>query len=162
VSQRFHLAQLNIGKLLAPIDSLLIKDFKDNLGRINALAETQPGFVWRLVGEGDDATDIRPFDDPDMAVNLSVWESLDSLAAFVYRTAHRDIMRRRREWFDAMQTYMVLWWVPAGETPTVEEAKARLERLARLGPTPDAFTFREPFPAPGVARPETSVLDRCA
>jgi heme-degrading monooxygenase HmoA len=104
VSQGYHLAQINVGRFLAPIDSPQIRDFVDNLDRINALAESQPGFVWRLVGEGNNATDVRPFEDPDTAVNLSVWESLETLAAFVYRTAHRDIMRRRREWFSVMET----------------------------------------------------------
>ena len=162
MSEGYRLAQINVGRLLAPIDSPQIKDFKDNLDRINALAESQPGFVWRLTGEGNDATDVRPFEDPDMAVNLSVWESLENLAAFVYRTAHRDIMRRRREWFDAMETYMVLWWIPAAHTPTPEEGWARLKMLDQSGPTADAFTFRHPFPAPDTVVPQAPILDRCA
>jgi heme-degrading monooxygenase HmoA len=162
VSQGYHLAQINVGRFLAPIDSPQIKDFVDNLDRINALAESQPGFVWRLVGEGNNATDVRPFEDPDMALNLSVWESLETLAAFVYRTAHRDIMRRRREWFSVMETYMTLWWVPVGYTPTPEEGWARLKLLEQMGPTADAFTFRNPFPAPDAIVPELPILDRCA
>ena len=158
----YQLAQVNIGRLKAPIDAPEIKDFVDNLDRINALAEAQPGFVWRLVGEGDNAMDIRAFDDPDMAINLSVWESPDHLAAFVYRTAHREIMRRRREWFHAMETYMTLWWVHAGHRPTPAEARERLETLQRLGPTSQAFTFRQLFPPPGALAEPTPILDECA
>jgi hypothetical protein len=158
----FQLAQVNIGRLRAPIDSPAIRDFVDNLDRINALAESQPGFVWRLVGEGNNATDVRAFDDPLMAINLSVWDSLDPLAAFVYRTAHREIMRRRREWFEPMDLYMTLWWVPSGHRPTPAEALTRLQRLERLGPTADAFTFRVPFPAPDALESLAPVLEECA
>jgi hypothetical protein len=162
MSAGYQLAQVNIGRLKAPIDAPEIRDFVDNLDRINALAEAQPGFVWRLVGEGGNATDIRAFDDPAMAINLSVWESADCLAAFVYRTAHRDIMRRRREWFHVMDVYMALWWVPAGHRPTPAEARARLETLERLGPTPEAFTFGTPFPAPDVSARAEPILEECA
>lgn len=157
-----HLAQINVGRLRAPVDHPMIADFKANLDRINALADSQPGFVWRLQGEGNDATDIQPKpDDPLFAINMSVWTDIDSLAGFVYRTAHREIMRRRREWFEAMHTFMCLWWVPAGHTPTVEDGMARLALFERLGPTPDAFSFKVPLPAPG-ADTITPVLDACA
>lgn len=158
----YHLAQINVGRLRAPVDHPMIADFAASLDRINALADETPGFVWRLVGEGNNATDIQPRpDDPLFAVNMSTWTDLDALAGFVYRTAHRDIMRRRREWFEAMETYMCLWWVPAGHRPTPAEGLARLEALERLGPTAEAFTFRHPFPAPG-ATPVAPVLDKCA
>lgn len=158
----YHLAQINVGRLLAPIDDPLIADFKNNLDRINAIADGQPGFVWRLVGEEGNATDIevRP-GDPNFIVNMSVWTDVEALGAFVYRTDHRGIMRRRAEWFEKMETYMALWWVPAGTTPTVEDGMAALETLARLGPSPAAFTFRQPFPAPD-GRPAAPVLDECA
>jgi len=162
VSGAFQLAQVNIGRLKAPVDSPLIREFVDNLDRINALAESEPGFVWRLVGEGNNATDVRAFEEPLMAINLSVWESLDQLAAFVYRTAHRDIMRRRREWFHEMALYMALWWVPRGHRPTPAEARARLEMLGRRGPTAEAFTFRTPFPPPDVVESPLPILDECA
>lgn len=158
----FHLAQINVGRFLAPVDDPRIADFVANLDRINALAESQPGFVWRLVGEGNDATDLKPVeDDPLMAINMSVWCDLDGLAAFVYRTAHRDIMRRRREWFEAMEVYMTLWWVPAGHTPTIAEGMAKLAVFERLGASPVAFTFRNPFPAPD-APFVAPILDKCA
>ncbi|MEW5687344.1 MAG: DUF3291 domain-containing protein [Pseudomonadota bacterium] len=158
----WHLAEINVGRLLQPLDHPQIADFKNNLDRINALAETTPGFVWRLVGEGNNATDLQPKpDDPLFAINMSVWTGLDALAGYVYRTAHRDIMRRRREWFEAMETYMALWWVPAGHTPTIAEGMEKLEVIARLGPSLAAFTFREPFPAPD-ATPVAPILDKCA
>lgn len=157
----YHLAQINVGRFLAPVDDPRIADFVANLDRINALADGTPGFVWRLVGEGNNATDIQPRpDDPLFAINMSVWTSLDALAGFVYRSAHRDIMRRRRDWFEAMETYMALWWIPAGHIPTIDEALQRLAVLERLGPTAEAFTFRHPFPAP--ATPVAPVLDKCA
>jgi hypothetical protein len=158
----YHLAEVNIGTLRDAVDSPMIADFVANLARINALAEDQPGFVWRLTGEGDDATDIQPFENPLMAINLSVWTDPDSLAAFVYRTAHRDVMRRRAEWFEKMELFMCLWWVPIGHQPTPQEAIARLEILRQRGPSPDAFTFRQPFPAPDVLEPPAPILDECA
>jgi hypothetical protein len=162
MSGGFQLAQVNIGRLKAPVDSPEIREFVENLDRINALAERQPGFVWRLVGEGNNATDVQAFDDPLTAINLSVWDSLDELAAFVYRTAHREIMRRRREWFEAMDLYMALWWIPSGHRPTPAEASARLEILGRRGPTSEAFTFRMPFPPPDALERPVSILDECA
>jgi hypothetical protein len=159
----YHLAQLNIGILKAPMDAPETADFADNLDRINALAEAQAGFVWRLTGEGaNDATDLRPTDDPMLLMNMSVWTDIDSLAAFVYRTGHREVMRRRAEWFHKMELYMCLWWVPVGHTPTAAEAMARLDVLRRLGPTGEAFTFKQPFPAPGAEAAPAPVLDVCA
>ncbi len=144
-----HLAQINIARFLLPVADPANADFVANLDRVNQLAEVQPGFVWRLVGEINNPTDSQPFGDPRLAVNLSVWTDLESLVTFVYRdAAHRDIMRRRREWFDRMEFYMALWWVPAGHIPTVEEGKARIDLLARVGPTAEAFLFKPPFPAP--------------
>jgi heme-degrading monooxygenase HmoA len=158
----WRLAQVNVARFRKPVGDPVNADFMNELDHVNALAEASPGFVWRLTGEGNNATDIRPYDDPNMAINLSVWESIDALAAFVYRNMdHRGVMRRRREWFEERQVYMALWWVPAGTLPTIEDAKAKLELLERLGPTPEAFTFKQPFAPPsGVA--VNPVLDECA
>ena len=132
----YRLAQINIAKLKAPLDSPELRDFVDNLDRINALAEGSDGFVWRLKGEGNDATSLRPFGD-DVIVNMSVWRDVEALKDFAYRSGHVEIMRRRREWFTRMaEAYMVLWWVPAGHEPTLEEAAQRLERVRSQGPTP--------------------------
>ena len=158
----WRLAQVNIARFRKPVDDPANADFVNALDHVNALAEASPGFIWRLTGEGNDATDIRPYEDPNMAINLSVWESIDALAAFVYRNMdHRGVMRRRREWFEEREVYMALWWVPAGTLPTVEDAKAKLELLERLGPTAEAFTFKQPFapPSGAVVNP---VLDECA
>jgi hypothetical protein len=147
-----HLAQLNIGRLRAPLDSAPIADFVAGLEPINALADTAPGFVWRLQTDEGDATALRPFDDDLLIVNMSVWTSPEALSDFVLRTDHRHFLRRRAEWFERMaEAYVVLWWVPAGHLPDVDEAKDRLARLRRDGPTPEAFTFRTPFPAPAHA-----------
>ena len=157
-----HLAQINIARFRLPIEHPANIDFVANLDRVNALAEAQPGFVWRLKGEGNNATDLRPYDDPNIAVNMSVWTTMDALAEFVYRNAeHRAIMRRRREWFEKMDVFMALWWIPAGPIPTVEEGKARLQTLERLRPSPEAFIFHRPFPAPTTAS-INPILDECA
>ncbi len=146
----WHLAQLNIARAIAPLDSPPLADFVAALDRINALAEASPGFGWRLVGDGGNATDVRVGDDPDVIVNMSVWASVEALFEFTYRSGHIEVMRRRREWFEASSgPYMVLWWIPAGHVPTVDEAMARLAHLRAHGPTAHAFTFKQRFAAPG-------------
>lgn len=143
-----HVAQLNIARLAAPLDSPQLKDFVDALDHINALGDAAPGFVWRLQTDDGDATALRPYDDDMILVNMSVWETVESLSEFAYRTEHRDYLRRRGEWFERIQPYLVLWWVPAGHIPTVEEAKKRLELLETHGASAEAFTFRQKFPPP--------------
>ena len=144
----YRLAQINVGKLKAPLDSPELKDFVDNLDRINALSEQSEGFVWRLKGDGNDATSLRPLGD-NVLVNMSVWRDADALREYVYKSAHVEIMRRRREWFTRMSdAYLALWWVPEGHEPTVAEAVARLQHLRKHGPTAEAFTFGEAFSAP--------------
>jgi hypothetical protein len=145
----YELAQLNIGIIRGPMDSPLMADFSNNLERINALAERSPGFVWRLQTDAGDATAIRPFENENMLVNMSVWRDVEALRAYVYDSAHVEFMRRRREWFDKMeQMYLVLWWVLRGHRPTVQEAIAKLELLRSKGPTQEAFTFKRAYPAP--------------
>jgi len=147
-----ELAQLNIGVIRGPMDSPVMAEFAANLERINAVAEATPGFVWRLQTEEGDATAIRPFDNENMLVNMSVWKDVESLRRYVYHSAHVEVMRRRREWFEPMsEAFLVLWWVPRGHRPSIAEAIARLERLCEHGPGPDAFTFRHSFPQPGEA-----------
>lgn len=124
-------------------------EFANNLDRINALAEASPGFVWRLQTEAGNATAIRPFEDENLLVNMSVWRDVESLKAYVYDSAHVGFMRRRREWFELMkEAYLVQWWVPKGHRPDIAEAIARLELLKAKGPRPEAFTFAQPFPPP--------------
>jgi hypothetical protein len=142
------LAQLNIAVMKQPLESPEMADFVANLDRINALAERSPGFVWRLQTDDGDATAVRPLG-PLTLVNLSVWADVAALRDYVYQSAHVEILRRRKEWFDRVQeATAVLWWVPAGHRPTVEEAIERLEQLRREGPTAAAFHFANPFPSP--------------
>jgi len=138
-----HLAQCNIARLKAPIDAPETADFVAALDGINALAESSPGFVWRLQDDSGNATSIQAFDDEMMIVNMSVWESVEALSDFTYRSAHKDVLRRRREWFEVMDdASTVLWWIPQGSIPTIEDAQRRFELLRRDGPTGEAFTFR--------------------
>ncbi len=143
------LAQCNISRLLAPLDSPQLAPFVAELARINALAEAAPGFLWRLTTPAGDATSLHIFDDEMIIVNMSVWESIDALFAFAYRTGHTDIVRKRDDWFERAVVPMVaLWWTPRDTMPTVEDMKTRLEHLREHGATPFAFTFRQRFPAP--------------
>ncbi|MEO0332008.1 MAG: DUF3291 domain-containing protein [Bacteroidota bacterium] len=144
-----HLAQLNIAKLRFPIDHPQISEFVENLDRINELAEASPGFVWRLKDESGNATDLHPFGDPLIIVNMSVWENVEVLKQYAYHSDHVNIMRKRHKWFEKHTApFMVLWWIPEGHLPTVEEAKQRLALLQENGETVEAFTFRKPFTAP--------------
>jgi hypothetical protein len=146
----YHLAQLNVGLARAATDSPGLADFMAGIGPVNAIADAEPGFVWRLQdGAGPGATALRPRG-PDLMVNMSVWQTLDSLRDFVYRNGpHLDFMRRRREWFRRMpEDHLVLWWVPAGHIPDLDEALSRLDLLRRHGPSPLAFTFRDPYGPP--------------
>jgi hypothetical protein len=149
---RYQLAQINIARMVAPLTDPVMADFVANLEPINALADASPGFVWRFQTEQGDATGERPYDDDRIIINFSVWKDANSLRDFVYRSAHSGVMKRRREWFDRLaDAYVALWWVPAGHQPTVADAVVRIEHLRRHGPSPEAFTFREFYPAPDVA-----------
>jgi hypothetical protein len=151
----FHLAQLNIGRLVHPVDDPRIQGFLDGLDPINALAERSPGFVWRLQTESGNATDVHhPWSkDPFMLVNMSVWERPEDLREYVYRSGHIDYLQRRAEWFEKPSLpHYVLWWVPAGHIPTLGEARDRLEHYRRHGSTPHAFWFGNLFPAPSPAQ----------
>jgi len=153
-SARWHLAQVNIGRIRGPMDSPIMAEFAAALDEINALAESSPGFVWRLKDSSGNATSIQAYTDPRQLVNMSVWTDLAALEKYVYRTAHGRFFARRQSWFEKMDTaHLALWWIPAGHLPTVEEAKERLAKLDALGPTPDAFTFRETFPPPPETEP---------
>jgi hypothetical protein len=142
----------------------IMAEFVANLPAINALADETQGFVWRLQTEDGDATAVRPYADERILINLSVWADLAALRAYVYRSAHASVMRRRREWFERFEgIYVALWWVPAGHRPSVEEAVARLAHLEAHGPTPYAFSFAQPFDAEGLPAPLEGVTrdDAC-
>ncbi|MEP7056006.1 MAG: DUF3291 domain-containing protein, partial [Actinomycetota bacterium] len=160
---KYQLAQVNIGILRAPLDSPQIADFVANLEPVNALAEKAPGFVWRLIGDGDDATSVHGFEDegPGLIINMSVWTSIEALSDFAFNGEHLAIMRRRREFFEKMdRAYAALWWVPAGTRPTVHDAESKVAHVRTDGPTPAAFTLAKPFPGPGGA-PVRRVTETC-
>jgi len=143
-----HLAQLNIAKAKYSLEAPEIKEFVDNLDPVNNLAESSEGFIWRLKDENGDATNIQAFSDPDVIVNMSVWSSPETLKNFIFKTHHRDFLRRKKEWFDNItKDSYVLWWVPVGHIPTLEEAVEKLEFLRNNGDTPNAFTFKSHFNA---------------
>ena len=145
----FHLAQINVARARADMDSELMRGFVERLDDINALAEDSPGFVWRLQDDSGNATDIQVFDDPLLIVNMSVWTDIDSLKHFVYRSNHVDMLRDRDAWFEkTAEAHQALWWVPVGELPTVEEGVERLRELQTRGPSERAFTFARPSNSP--------------
>lgn len=157
----YELAQLNIALMKEPLESPGMADFVANLERINALAERSPGFVWRLETDDGDATALRPLGDSTL-VNMSVWENVAALNHYVYKSAHVEIMRRRKEWFERMhEASMVLWWVPKGHRPSIAQAIERLQLLREQGPTQDAFTFRHAFPPPDVQEQSIVFGDEC-
>jgi hypothetical protein len=146
----WQLAQVNVARARFPVESAEMADFMALLDPINALADGTEGFVWRLQTEAGDATALRPFDDDRIMINMSVWESFAALRSFVYLSRHLEVMRRRREWFERMaEAYLALWWIPAGQLPTIADARARLDILRERGPSPAAFTFHDRYPAPG-------------
>jgi len=151
-----HLAQINIGRVLAPVDDPRIAGFIARLDEVNALADAAPGFVWRLQSSSGNATDVPYNDDPFVLVNMSVWESVEALRDYVYRSRHVEVLRGRTQWFQKMEKpHYCLWWVPAGHIPTVTEGRERLEHYQTHGPTPASFWFSQLFEAP---KEETSLV----
>ena len=143
MTTKYHIAQINIARLRAPLDSPQLAGFVSRLEEINALADRAEGFVWRLQTPEGDATYLRPFDDDMIIVNMTVWESVEALKNYVYKTAHAELLRQRREWFEHFEgAYLAMWWVPAGHIPGIDEAKKRLAHLEEHGPSQFAFTFK--------------------
>jgi len=141
-----QLAQVNIARMLAPMDSPVMSDFVANLDPINRLAESSPGFVWRLKDDTNNATSIKIFDDDFLIINMSVWESIDSLFNYVYKSDHVKVMKRKAEWFEKMpEMHMALWYIEPGKYPTSKEAENRISHLREKGETPFAFTFKKRF-----------------
>lgn len=161
---KLELAQVNIARMLEPLESERLKDFVENLEPVNAIADSAPGFIWRLKTEDGDATSIKAFEwdeegSAGVLVNMSKWESLEALRDFTFKTGHVEIMRRRFEWFHRVAVATTaLWWVPAGHIPTTAEAEAKIRELREFGPTPRAFNLRTCFDAQGqpfqLTRPE--------
>ena len=142
-----HLAQINIGRMKGPLDGPVMAGFMARLDDLNALANRSPGFVWRLQGEAGNNTYLRPYVDERIIVNMSVWETIDHLRAYVYATPHAELLKQRRDWFEKPEgVILALWWIPAGHVPSIDEAKERLASLEQHGPTQFAFTFKTTFP----------------
>jgi Domain of unknown function (DUF3291) len=144
---KYQIAQVNIGRIRAQLDDSLMAGFVARLDEINALADNAPGFVWRLQTPEGNNTYLRPYEDDRMLLNMSVWESVEALKHYVYKTAHAELLRQRHEWFEKIAVYAALWWVPAGHLPGVDEAKKRIAYLEAHGATQFAFTFKAVFPA---------------
>jgi hypothetical protein len=143
---RYHIAQVNIGRVRAPLDDSLMAGFVARLDEFNALADRSPGFVWRLQTSEGNATYFRPYDDDRILLNMSVWTTIEALKNYVYRTAHAELLQQRQAWFERFdRTYLALWWVPEGHIPGVDEAKKRVASLDDHGPTQFAFTFKKIF-----------------
>ncbi len=161
---QFHIAQVNIGKIRAPLDDPMLSGFVARLEDINALADSNPGFVWRLQTDAGNATSFRPYDDDRILVNMSAWATPEDLRDFVYRSAHSEVMRQRKSWFERFDgMYYALWWVPVGHIPTIDEAKDRLDHLRRHGESAHAFTFAKLYPAPDspIEGPVAGFADPC-
>lgn len=146
---QYHIAQINIARILAPITDPIMSEFMTQLPPINALADQSPDFVWRLQSESGDATSIKVYDDDFVIVNLTVWESVDALREYIYKSAHQGVLRDRKRWFEKFDgPYYALWWVPAGHNPSTEEGKERLDHLREHGDTAFAFSFKNVFTKP--------------
>jgi hypothetical protein len=144
-----QLSQINIGRLIAQVDDPRLAEFVSQLDEVNALAESSPGFVWRLKSDSGNATDIAYSDDLYVHVNMSVWQSIESLKEFTYGPRHLAVFRNRQKWFEKMsQPHLCLWWIPDGHIPSVKEGRERLEHYQSHGPSAHAFSFTESFPAP--------------
>ncbi len=145
-----QLAQINIGRIKGvTINDPVMKEFVDNLERVNSLAETSKGFVWRLKDESNNATNLNPYNDEQVIINISVWETIEDLETYVYKTFHTDFLRRRKEWFQTYgKAYTAMWWVPSGQFPSIQEAVEKLDLLQKNGASADVFDFKKRFPKP--------------
>lgn len=147
---RFQIAQINIGRIKGvTINDPVMKEFVDNLDRVNSLAENSKGFVWRLKDDSNNATSINPYNDEQVIINVSVWETIEDLENFVYKTFHTDFLRRRKEWFHTFgKAYTAMWWIEAGQYPSITEATGKLDELQKNGPSPLVFDYKNKFPSP--------------
>jgi hypothetical protein len=146
----YQLAQINIARIKGvDINDPIMKEFVDNLDKVNALAENSEGFVWRLKDETNNATSLNPYNDEQVIINVSVWESIEALEHFVYKTFHTDFLKRRKEWFQTFgKAYTAMWWIPSGQFPTVQQAIDKLDHLQKNGASEIVFDFRKKFSKP--------------
>ncbi len=145
---KYQLAQINVARMRGVnLDDPIMREFKENIDAVNALAESAEGFVWRLKDESDNAMSFRPYEDEQILINVSVWKDVSSLEKFTYQTFHSSFVKRRKEWFQKYgEAHYALWWIPQGELPTLDDCVARLEHLQSEGPSSHAFTFKKVFP----------------
>ncbi len=149
MNPNFQLAQINIANAKADKTSSIMSGFVDRFDEIHELADNSPGFVWRLETEDGDDGSLSVFNDPLLLINITVWEDIDSLRNFVYKSIHKELIRNRGDWFDNMpEMHQALWWVPKGHIPSLQEAKQKLDLIRLDGPTANAFTFAKKFTAP--------------
>ncbi len=159
----YHLAQVNIARMRAPLTDPVMAGFVARLDEINALADAAEGFVWRLQADPESEQQGVALESDGMLFNLSLWRSVEALRAFVYNSTHKELIASRAEWFEKMDgPHMALWWVPAGHRPGVDEALLRLDRLELLGPSQNAFTFAQHFPMPERPRPDNDEQEEVA
>ena len=147
-----QLAQINVARMIGVnIDDPIMKEFVDNLDRVNELAESSPGFVWRLKDESNNASSFDPYNDEQMIINISVWDDIESLEKFTYQTFHTDFLKRRKEWFVKYgKAHYAMWWIEKDMFPTVDESVQRLDYLQQNGPSEYAFSFKQSFPSGGL------------
>ncbi|MDW3212239.1 MAG: DUF3291 domain-containing protein [Reichenbachiella sp.] len=145
---KYHLAQLNITRMRAPLHDPIMKEFNDFLDPVNKLAEESPGFVWRYTEKQGEV--LAVFEDAMIVANMSVWVDYPSLKAYTYDTVHNYFLKSRKKWFEKMDSHqVVLWWVETDHTPSLSEAKERLDQLNQQGASPSAFGLREMYHADG-------------
>jgi hypothetical protein len=147
---QFQIAQINIGRINGVnIEDPIMKEFVANLDSINALAENSKGFVWRLKDDSNNATNLNPCNDEQIIINISAWETIEDLENFVYRTVHSNFLRRRKEWFQSFgKAYAAMWWIPAGQFPTIQEAMEKLDYFQENGPSKTVFDYKNKYPQP--------------
>ncbi len=149
---KYHLAQINIARMKGVnINNPVMKEFVDNLDKVNTIAESSEGFVWRLKDESNNATNFNPYDDEQVIINISVWESIEYLEIFMYKTLHSDFLRRRKEWFQKFgKAYFAMWWIPEGQFPTMQDAVDKLDYLQANGASDLVFDFKNKYPPPRI------------
>ena len=147
---KYQIAEINIARMKGiNIKDPVMKEFVDNLDRVNTVAESSEGFVWRLKDESNNATNINPYDDEQVIINISVWQSIEALENYMYKTLHVGFLKRRKEWFQSYgKVYTAMWWIPAGQFPTLQQAVDNLDYLQKNGATEKVFDFKRKFLAP--------------
>ncbi len=147
---KYNLAEINIARMIGVnIDDPVMKEFVDNLDKVNAIAESSDGFIWRLKDAENNATSFNPYNDEQVIINISVWENIETLERFMYKTLHSDFLKRRKEWFQKFgKAYFAMWWVPEGHYPTIQEAVDKLDYLQKNGASNLVFDFKNKYPMP--------------